>query len=298
MSLTTTNVHSATIWRGMLWGMVGVIGFAGSFPSAKFALRSLDPFFIAFGRAAVAALLAAILLLVTKQPFPKEKRQLKLLAISIAGVVVGFPVLSNLSLLYIPTGYVSVVNGLLPLSTAVIATLFGGERHRFAFWLWAVAGAVLVLVFSVVRASHVAANPNEVLGFALIIFAVVVCSMGYVAGAKLAASVGSWQAICWALVCSVPLLIFPVWHFRPVGVVEPVAWYGFFYQALVSMFLGFFAWYKGLSLGGIARVGQVQLLQPFISLFLVAWLLHESIDVWMWVAAAGVVICVAMGRRA
>ncbi|WP_018152032.1 DMT family transporter [Leeia oryzae] len=288
---------SRQVWQGMAWGLLGVVGFAGSFPSAKFAVMTLDPWFIALGRAVVAGGLSALLLLWFKATPPKGRAQWRDLAFAVAGVVVGFPVLSTLSLKHIPVAYASIVSGALPLMTAVVASVFAGERHRPAFWLWSLLGCALVVGFAVWRSLGIQATVSDHIGFVLIFSAVIVCAFGYVAGARLARAVGSWQSICWSLVVSAPFLLVPVWLFRPTHDIPLHSWLGFGYQSLISMFLGFFAWYRGLALGGIARVGQVQLLQPFISLLLAAWLLGEVISVWMWFVAVGVVACVWMGRR-
>ncbi len=279
-------------WNGMLWGLVGVIGFSGSLPMTKLAVVDLSPWFISLGRALVAGVLAGLLLLVLRPRTPRGAEWGQL-ALVILGVVLGFPVFSTLALQHMPASHASVVNGTLPLVTAALAAVLAGERHRTAFWGWSLVGCALVVGFAAGRAHGELAWGDLLMGLAVGIGA-----FGYVAGGRLSRTLGSWQTICWALVVSLPFMLLPVWWTRPTAPVALQSWFGFGYLSLISMFLAFFAWYRGLALGGIARVGQVQLLQPFFSLLLAAVLLGEVIPPTLWAVAAAVVACVLLGRRA
>ncbi len=289
----------AAIRRGLLWGALGILGFSGSLPTARLAALHLDPWFVSLGRALVAGVLAALLLL-ARRPRGPAGLEWRWLALVVGGVVLGFPVLSTLALRVMPAAHASVIVGTAPLLTAVVAALIARERHGLAFWAASVAGCALVVGFALWRAGGAGAGPSVGLGpgDALMLGAVVSAAFGYVAGGKAAQTLGSWQTISWALVLSLPLLPLPVWWARPLGPVPAAAWAAFGYQSLVSMFIGFFAWYRGLALGGIARVGQVQLLQPFLSLALSALLLGEPVPPPLWAVAAAVVACVAVARRA
>jgi drug/metabolite transporter (DMT)-like permease len=216
----------------------------------------------------------------------------------VAGVVIGFPVLSTLALRDVPAAHASVIVGTAPLLTAAVAALIARERHGPAFWAASAAGCALVVGFALWRtgASGVAVGLTP--GDALMLAAVVAVAFGYVGGGKAARTLGGWQTICWALVLALPLLPLPVWWTRPTGPVPAASWAAFAYQSVVSMFLGFFAWYRGLALGGIARVGQVQLLQPFFSIALSALLLGEAVPPVLWLVAGAVVACVLAARRA
>lgn len=283
--------------RGLMWGFLGILTFAGSLPTARLATLHLDPFFVSLGRALVAGILSAILL-AWKRPRGPAGAEWRWLALVVGGVVIGFPVLSTVALRDMPAAHGSVILGTAPLLTAAVAALVVGERHGVAFWAASLVGCALVVGFAMWRAGgaglHVGLGPAD----ALMLAAVVVVAFGYVGGGQAAKTLGSWQTICWALVLSLPLLPLPVWWARPVGPVPAPSWAAFAYQSLVSMFLGFFAWYRGLALGGIARVGQVQLVQPFLSLAVSALLLGEAVPPVLWIVAAAVVGCVAVARWA
>lgn len=292
-----SRTYQSPQMQGLLWGLLGVIGFSGSLPMTKLAVADLNPWFISLGRAVVAGVLAALLLAIARprRPTASEWRWLLLVVI---GVVIGFPVFSTLALQHVSASHGSVINGTLPLATAVTAAWLAGERHKPAFWAWAVAGCTLVIGFALWRNWHAVGQDELALGDLLMMMAVAIGALGYVAGGRVSKTLGGWQTICWALVIALPFLIVPAWLARPQHVVPTLSWACFGYVSVISMFLGFFAWYHGLALGGIARVGQVQLLQPFFSLLLSALLLGEVIPVTMWLVVAGVVTCIAFGRRA
>jgi len=277
--------------RGLFWGFLGVLAFSATLPMTRLAVAGLDPWFIALGRAVVAGVLAAIALGATGQRWP-SRAEWRSLGIVVLGVVIGFPLLSALAMRVSPASHGAVTTGVLPLVTALFAVLRAGERPRPAFWLCSLVGASLVVGYALQRAHGTLA-----VGDGLMLAAVAVCGLGYAEGGKLARSLGSWQTICWALVMAWPLLLVPTWWTRPHGEVVASAWLGFAYLGVISMFLGFFAWYRGLALGGIARVGQVQLLQPFFTLFLASTLLGEALPPGLMLVAVGVAVTVALGRR-
>jgi drug/metabolite transporter (DMT)-like permease len=278
---------------GLLWGLAGVACFAGTMPATRLALHGLSPIFIGLGRAEVAALPAALLLWITRSAWP-TRRQWWALARVALGVVIGFPLFSSLALRTVSASHAAVIGGILPLVTAGFGASLMHERPRWPYWLWAVIGAVLVSGFAISRASGAAQWAD---GWMLL--AVSLCGLGYAEGARLARELGSWRVICWALVLSAPFLLLPVWWQRPVQFdLGWRVWGGFAYVSLISMFLGFFVWYRGLNLGGVALVSQVQLLQPFGTLCVAVLLLDEPFDPAMLLVAAAVAVCVALGRRA
>jgi len=277
---------------GLLWGVVGVAAFAVTLPAMRVAVASLDPVFVGLGRAIVAAALAAIALAVTRTPWPARSLWPRLAVVAL-GVVVGFPLLTAWAMRYVPASHGAVVVGLLPLATALAGAWLAHERPSPRFWLCAFAGSAVVVGFALWQgggALHVADL--------LLIGAVAAAAIGYAEGARLTRLLGGWQVISWALVLSAPFLVVPTWLTADGAASAPWrAWLAFLYVAVVSMYLGFFAWYHALARGGIAAVGQVQLLQPFLTFAFAALLLGEKLEASMLVAAALVVATIALGRR-
>ena len=278
---------------GWINGFIGVVIFSASLPATRAAVADFDPVFLTVARATIAALLAMLVLLVFRQERPRRADVVPLLVTAI-GVVVGFPLLTALALQHITAAHSIVFIGMLPLVTAFFAVLRGGERPRPAFWLFSGLGSTLVVGFAL--AQGVTAAP---LGDALMLGAILVCGLGYAEGARLSRRLGGWQVICWALVIALPvmgLIAVYMWPASLAGVGVP-AWIGLVYVSIFSMLVGFFFWYKGLALGGIAAVGQLQLLQPFFGLMLAALLLHEQVSAAMLIVTMGIVACVAGARK-
>ncbi len=273
--------------------MLGVLAFSGTLPATRIAVGHLDPLFVGLGRALVAAALAALTLAATRTPVPAAALWPRL-AIVALGVVVGWPVLSAYAMRLVPAAHGAVVSGLLPLATSLAGVWLAHERPSPRFWACALFGSAVVVVFALWEGGG-AVQPADL----LLAGAVAAAAIGYAEGARLARIIGGWQVICWALVLSAPFLVIPVWNaFRPAMLSAPwTAWTGFAYVALVSMFLGFFAWYRGLALGGIAAVGQTQLLQPFLTILASALLLGERVDAATFLAAALVIAAIALGRK-
>jgi drug/metabolite transporter (DMT)-like permease len=279
---------------GFAYGFLGIMMFSMTLPATKMAIAGgFDPVFVGLGRAVVAAILALALLLVTRQPI-LPVRFWPRFAIVVVGVVIGFPLLSALAMRDAPASYGAVITGLLPLATAAFGAWRGGERPSLSFWLWAVVGSCLVVAFALITG----AGKLRFADFALL-GAVAAAGLGYAEGAVLARTFGAWQVICWSLVLSVPVLLpITVQHLPAAGVViTNNALWGFLYVSVFSMFLGFFAWYQGLLLGGIARVGQLQLLQPFLTILASAMMLGERISIDILGFAVAVICCVAWGKR-
>lgn len=274
-------------------GLMGVIIFSGSLPATRVAVSDFSPLFLTSARAVIAALLAAALLLALRQSKPK-RTDLPSLAIVALGVVVGFPLLSALALQYVTSARSIVFIGLLPLATAIFGVLRGGERPRAAFWLFSLMGSAVVVGFALTFGGE-----TSIAGDLLMVAAVVVCGLGYAEGAKLSRKLGGWQVISWALILSLPMMAALALFARPETLrgIDGISWIGLGYVSLFSMLIGFVFWYRGLALGGIAAVGQLQLLQPFFGLLLAASLLHEQVSAMMVVTTLAVVVCVAGARR-
>ena len=282
---------------GWLSGLIGVVIFSGSLPATRVAVTGFDPVFLTLARASIAGLLALALLFVFRQKRPARDDLASLFIVSF-GVVVGFPLLTALALRHITSAHSIVFVGLLPLATAVFAVLRGGERPRPAFWFFSCLGSVLVAGFSLSN-SLASGLGASLAGDLLMLGAIIVCGLGYAEGAALSRKLGGWQVISWALVLSLPLML-PLAFFtgpQTLAGINPQAWGGLAYVSLFSMLIGFIFWYRGLALGGIAAVGQLQLLQPFFGLVLAATLLHEEVSPAMIGITLVVVLCVAGARK-
>ena len=278
---------------GWISGLLGVMIFSGSLPATRIAVQALDPLFLTVVRAAIAGTLALALLLAFRETRP-ARADLGPLAVVALGVVAGFPLLTALALRHVTSAHAIVFIGLLPLATALFAVVRGGERPRPAFWIFSTLGSAAVAAFALRRG--IDASP---LGDALMLAAIVVCGLGYAEGARLSRRLGGWQVISWALVLSLPVMLPLAWWARPASLegVSHAALWGLGYVSLFSMLIGFVFWYRGLALGGIASVGQLQLLQPFFGLVLAGMLLHERIPPSMVIVTIAVVACVAGARH-
>ncbi len=278
---------------GLLWGLLGTLVFSLTLPVTRIAAPELGVAFVAIGRGVIAGGLSIALLVITRQPVPMM-RELAMLFGSGLGVVIGFPFLTTLAMSQVESSHGAIVVGLLPLSTAIAAVLLTGERPGLRFWLASAAGTALLLGYVLIG---VETKPQ--LADLALVGAVVSAAIGYALGGQLAGKLGGWQVICWALALLTPVMcvlaaLFIEWPEQPVS---GDAWASFAYVALFSQFLGFFAWYRGLALGGIARVGQMQLLQLFFTLIASALLLGETLDPLSLVFAVAIVLCVLTATR-
>jgi drug/metabolite transporter (DMT)-like permease len=274
-------------------GLLGVLAFSFTLPATRIAVEQLDPTFVGIGREALAAVPAALILLVSRATLP-SRRQLVRIGIAAFGVVFGWPLFTAFALQDLTSAHSAVIVGLLPAATAVVAVIRAGERPSPAFWLASFAGLVAVLAFAATQGAGVLST-----GDVLILGAVALSAVGYAEGGALARELGGWRVICWAVVLSAPLTV-------PIAVVAGLgsdlhadadAWLGFAYVAAVSALLGFFPWYAGLARGGVAKIGQVQLIQPLLTLAWSAVLLDEHIGVATLVASIAVLASVVATQR-
>lgn len=261
------------------YGFVGVLIFSLTLPATRIALSGFDPVFVGLGRAIVAAGLSLILLVITRQTIPAAKF-FPNFAIVAGGVVIGFPLLSAIAMKDAAASHGAVITGLLPLSTALCG-------------VWR-AGSALVIGFALLTGG----GSMRMADLALI-GAVAAAGLGYAEGAVLSRTFGSWQVICWSLILATPVLLPIVLQHLPsnFAAVPVNAVLAFLYVSIFSMFLGFFAWYRGLALGGIARIGQIQLIQPFLTILASAVLLGEHLTIEIVGFAAAVIVCVVLGKR-
>jgi drug/metabolite transporter (DMT)-like permease len=279
-----TSHHPAL--AGLVLGGLGVVFFSGTFPATKFALRDLSPWFISFGRAAVAAALAGMTLVLLRSRRPPSADAARLV-FSALSVVVATPLLIAFSLERTPASHVAVVFALLPAMTAAFGVLRGGERPGFLFWAAALAGVAIVTAFELSQSNGALSTSD---GYVLL--AVIVCAAGYTEGAVVARSIGGLETICWSLLVTLPLTLPGALLTAPKHMPSSDALLGFLYVSIFAMFLGFVFWYAGLA-RGIARVSQTQLLQPLLTLALSALLLNEHIGWVTALAAFGVIASVA-----
>lgn len=287
---------------GYWLGVLGVLIFAITLPATRLATGpdsdpQLSPAFVTAGRAALAGLLSAAFLLLTRSPWP-QRPHWRSLGLAVAGNVFGFPVMLALALRSVTATHAAVIMALGPLATAVAVALMMGQRARPAFWACAVAGSALVVLFAWLRAQD-AGGFGLAWADVLLVGAVIAAAVGYVAGAQVSPVLGAEQTICWICAMALPLSLPAAWWLWPADAasIRPASWAGFVYVGVFSMWAGFFAWYRGLEWGGALRVSQTQLLQPFLSM-LFAWpLLGERLDAVSIAFAAAVVGTVFLSRR-
>jgi drug/metabolite transporter (DMT)-like permease len=279
--------------KGLLLGFIAVVMFGLTLPITRFISPYFDPVFIGLGRAALASLFAAFFLLAYKAALPSYA-QIKRLLIVALGVVIGFPVLSAWAMQSLPASHGGVVLGVLPLATAAASRLVSDERPSLGFWLVGIAGSVLVIIYSLLQGGGV-----FLLGDLTLFGAVISAAFGYAVGGKLSKEIGGWQVICWALVIIFPVIILPTLYYVPdqIHTLGAPVILGFLYLTLISQLFGFIIWYKAMAIGGVARVSQIQLIQPFVTLLASAWILAETVDLQSYIFAAVIITVVAVGKR-
>ena len=282
--------------RGYLLGAVGVVIFAMTLPMTRLAVGDaadpqLPPAFVTAGRAAVAGLLSLVYLWAVRAPRP-QREDWAPLSISALGTVLGFPLGIALALREVQAMHAAVVTGVLPLATALLGAWATRQRPSAGFWACAVLGCALVLGFAAWQGGGRLSGAD---GWLLL--AVASGAVGYVAGALVTARMPAQQVICWVLVGSLPFTLPAMLWAWPTAPARASAWLGFAYAALFSMWLGFFAWYRGLALGGVVRVSQVQLLQPFLALLFAVPLLGEKLEATTLLFSLAVIGVVFLGKR-
>ncbi len=272
----------ANINKGLWLGLLGIVIFAVTLPMTRLAVGTPDApqmsgVFIALGRAVVAAALSVVFLLATRAALPQRRDWLPL-AITAGGVVFGFPLFTSIAMRYVEAVHASVIVGVLPLATAAVGALLHRQRPSAGFWLCAALGGALVVAFAMLRPGGAAGSLSMHFADGLLLAGMLCAAVGYGYGARLSQHMRAEHVICWALVISLPLTLPLSLLSWPTAPLKASAWVGFAYVAVFSMWLGFFAWYRGLMLGGTVRVSQVQLVQPFLSMLFAVPLLGERLD--------------------
>jgi len=286
--------------QGLALGLLGVTIFAMTLPMTRLAVGDaaqpqLSGVFLALGRAVVAAGFSATYLWLTRAPWPTPL-QWRALGVTAAGVVLGFPLLTSLAMRQVEAVHASVMVGMLPLATACVGALLQRQRPSAAFWVCAVTGSALVAVFSGWRSGAPGLTPAP--ADALLLGATACAAVGYGFGARLSREMRAEQVICWALLLALPITLPGAWWAWPLQPIQASAWWGFGYVSVFSMWLGFFAWYRALAVGGTVRVSQVQLVQPFLSMLFAVPLLGERLDATTVAFGVAVMATVFLGRKA
>ena len=299
-ALLRTAEAPLQINKGLWLGLVGIVIFSVTLPMTRLAVGSLEApqmsgMFIAAGRAVVAAALSAVFLLATRAPLPRQADWWPL-AITAGGVVFGFPFLTSIAMRYVEAMHASVIVGVLPLATAAVGALLHRQRPSKGFWLCAALGSALVVAFALLKSGSAGGVSLRVADL-LLLAAMLCAAVGYGYGARLSQRMRAEHVICWALVISLPLTLPLAFISWPQAPVKAAAWWGFAYVAVFSMWLGFFAWYRGLALGGTVRVSQVQLVQPFLSMLFAVPLLGERLDAVTVGFAVAVIATVFIGKK-
>ncbi len=293
------DASARRIRLGMWLGVLGMLIFAGTIPMTRLAAGSNDApqlpaVFVAIGRAGVAGLLSIAYLLVTRAPWPRRAHW-PMLTMSALGNVLGWPLLLGLAVRRVDAMHAAVITGLMPLATAAIGAWMLHQRPSRGFWGFALLGAALVVAFA---AWSGAGRPQA--GDLLLLGAVIASSFGYICGARVSSGadgLSAEQTISWILVLALPVTLPVLVTQWPTVPVHAAAWAGFAYVATCSMWMGFFAWYRGMAWAGALRVSQVQLLQPFVSILLSVPLLGERLRPATLGFSIAVMACVHLGRR-
>ncbi len=295
--MNANAAHRQGLWLGLL----GIVIFSVTLPMTRLAVGTpeapqMSGVFIAVGRAVVAALLSAVFLLATRAPLPRRS-DWGPLALIAGGVVFGFPLFTSIAMRHVEAMHASVIVGVLPLATAMVGALLHRQRPSPGFWACAVLGSALVVAFAVLRSGHGTAGLSINLADTLLLAAMVCAAVGYGYGGRLSQHMQAEHVICWALVLALPLTLPLALLTWPGTQVSAAAWGGFAYLAVFSMWLGFFAWYRGLALGGTVRVSQVQLVQPFLSMLFAVPLLGERLDAVTVGFSLAVITTVFIGKK-
>lgn len=287
--------------RGLWLGLLGVTVFALTLPMTRLATGSTDspqlsPWFITFARIVIAGVLSVLFLWITRSPVPLAHQRRPLL-VAVMGNALGFPLLLALALREVTSGHAAVLTALLPLTTAAMAAWVLHQRARLGFWLCAVMGAALVVVFSLLRAHQHGGHFAFVWADVWLVGAMLAAALGYVFGARVTPELGAERVICWMCVAALPIALPVAWVTWPETPVRATSWMALLYVGVFSMWAGFFAWFRGLAIGGALRVSQVQLLQPFISILAAVPLLGEPLDAMTVGFTLAVVVTVFLGKR-
>ena len=279
--------------KGMLIGFVGISIFSLTLPFTQMAVNEMSPFFVAFARASIAGICALILLIFTKSKFP-NKIQIRRLIIIVIGVIYGFPIFTSIAMKTLPSSHSGIVLGILPLAMSLFAAIKYKEKPSSSFWMISIFGTFIVISYTFIDN-----NGSLMIEDLWLLFAILFAAIGYSEGGTLAKEMGSIGVISWALVISLPINLFASYLFYEINYtsISFQAIISLTYVGLFSMFIGFFFWYKGIAIGGISRVGQVQLIQPFLTIVGAYFLTNEKVTFLNILFAFMVLIVIIIGRK-
>jgi drug/metabolite transporter (DMT)-like permease len=292
-SLSLSHPSSSRERLGLLLGFVGMAIFGGTLPATRIAVSAIDPIALTSLRTAIAGLCSLALLLMLRRPLPPRALWPQL-GVTMLCVSILFPFLMALAVQTVDASHGGVVLGILPIATALVAVAITHERPRPLFWIASVAGAALVIAFAL-RQGGGTLSAGDLLLFA----AVAVSSIGYAFSGRLTSQMPGWEVISWVLVMALPVSLPAAALTMPADITHIAAkpWLALLYVAVFSQWVGFFAWNAGMAIGGIARVSQVQLLQPFVTFALASFFNGETITLQILLFAAAVVATVAVSTR-
>jgi drug/metabolite transporter (DMT)-like permease len=279
---------------GLLLGVLGVAVFAGSLPASRIAVTEVDPYFLTAMRATLAGLGGLVMLTLARRRLPPREAWGPLVIVAFA-IVLGFPLLSALAMVTVPSAQGGVILGIMPLATTAAAALIEGERPSAGFWIAAVIGSALVMGFALHRSGGYTLSAGD-----LFLLAAVVCGgVGYTYSGKLARLMPGWEVISWAVLISLPLSALALILTWPAdaGAISARVWLAMLYAGLMAQFVGFFLFNAAMGMAGISRIGQIGLLQPFFVVLIAALVAREPIDPLTIAFAAAVVATVAVGTR-
>ena len=267
--------------KGFIFGFVGILIFSLTPPATKIALgpdnNALTPEFITFGRSALAGIMSLIYLFFFKKKKPSVKYIFNIFIVALS-LSVGFPLFLSLGLIHSTSTHAAVILTLMPLMTAVFASFYFKQKASLGFWICAIIGCIVVIIYTLIHGK----SNNQIIEFSysdiLFFISVIAGATGYVFGAKLTKIMGSVDVISWALALAMPFHLALAVYYFPIKEIPTISWIGFLYAALFSQWIGFFAWYKALDLGGAVRVSQIQLFMPFLTFFFSIILLGETLD--------------------
>ena len=286
--------------KGFIYGFVGILIFSLTPVATKIALGSdnneLSAEFITFGRSAVAGFLALLYLLFFKKKIPQKSDLMNFSIIALC-LTIGFPLSLSYGLIYSTSIHAGVILAFLPLATAIFASFYFKQRASIGFWLCALTGSIIIIIYILIHNQNV--NTNFKISHYDILFciAVIAAAIGYNFGAKLTKSMLSADVISWALVLALPVHFTLAIYYFPKTEINIISWLAFFYVAIFSQWIGFFAWYKGLDIGGAVRVSQIQLLMPFFTFAFSIYLLGETLDFLTIIFSIAIILLIYLSRK-
>jgi len=279
---------------GLVLGVAGVLLFGGTLPATRLAVAAFDPLFLSAARAAIAGCTGLLLLVMLRRPLPPHGLWRDLVLAGLC-TIIGFPVFMGLAMAQVPASHGGVVLGIIPLATAAAAALVAHERPSLGFWLASTAGATIVLVFMMRESERSTIDIGDV----YLLGTVISGAFGYALSGRLSRTLPGWEVISWQVAAFLPLSLFATALLAPgtFAGAPASAWAGLVYVSFISQFFAFFVFNAAMAMGGVARVGQMMLLQPFVIVALSVPVNGERFDASTLLYAGAVVVTVIVGQR-